>query len=977
MTAGNTYRIEFYQAVQSSTYAEKLQVTVGNAQTAASQTTVLYTNSSLTNTTYAQRVTSEYTAPSTGTFYFGFNCFSVANMYYLYVDNVKIIETTVNSIPYTYGFETSQTDQVSMTWAQSSVSGADTWMANSSLSTYNRTPRTGSFDAYLKYSNEDWFFIPVSLTSGTQYSFSIYARQDGSTTTDANMVVSYGTTATSGGMTTSIVASTGLNATYQNITGTFTPGSTGTFYVGIKGYMNATPWYISIDDISITTTSSAPTITTTAISAITTTTATSGGNITSIGSAAVTTSGICWSTSTNPTTSSSKTTDGATSAASFASNLSSLSAETYYYVRAYATNSVGTSYGANVAFYTYSTEPTGHSATFTAVASAVSSQIDLTFTAASTYGADGYIILRLAGATAPNNTNINDGTAPGSLSMSGSTVLVTTITSNATTTYSNTGLAPNTQYSYAIIPYNWDATNAGTYNYRTSATIPTCNATTPDVPSSEGLAIAGAFVNNGTFDQSGDVNYYTMTGTSKSITGTGVYTSAKMNVNGTITFDGTISSGSFTKTYVTTAKTFTVNTNKTYVNGTFTNIGTTTLNSGSTFKNSGDWTNNGTVTAVATSTGEFNGSSAQIINGSVSTTFSNLKINNSSTGVSMGIHTLVNNTLTLTAGLLKTVSYTLTVGTDGANGSISGGSSTTYISAYDNAGTIGNVKQFVNSNAAFSYPIGDATKYTPLTFTLTANGGLSSAYLTVYTKNVKVPGLNAGITAYLDRYWDVTESGFTTPTYSMSYTYVDADLVGSETGMLPIKKSGSTWYKPTGSSFTDGTVQGTGSFNAGTNTLTWTGLSTFSGFGGVPNGVEMLPITLLSFSGKKVGRENELNWVTSSEINNDFFTIEKTIDGNTFEIVGNENGAGNSTELLTYSLKDYNVQPVVNYYRLKQTDYDGKSTVSELISIDNSALNSSKEIVQKTNILGQEVNESYRGLVVVVYSDGTSIKIIQ
>jgi hypothetical protein len=76
-------------------------------------------------------------------------------------------------------------------------------------------------------------------------------------------------------------------------------------------------------------------------------------------------------------------------------------------------------------------------------------------------------------------------------------------------------------------------------------------------------------------------------------------------------------------------------------------------------------------------------------------------------------------------------------------------------------------------------------------------------------------------------------------------------------------------------------------------------------------------------------------------------------------------------------LYDYSVERVVNYYRLKQTDFNGQSTTSDLISIDNTGNTSSKTIVYKTNILGQEVTDMYRGLIIVVYSDGSSMKIIQ
>ncbi|MDD3891218.1 MAG: T9SS type A sorting domain-containing protein [Bacteroidales bacterium] len=99
-----------------------------------------------------------------------------------------------------------------------------------------------------------------------------------------------------------------------------------------------------------------PTITTTAISAITQTTATSGGNVTSAGSSSVIARGVCWSTSSNPTTANSKTSNG-TGIGSFTSSIAGLFANTTYYVRAYATNSVGTAYGTQVSFKTAESVP--------------------------------------------------------------------------------------------------------------------------------------------------------------------------------------------------------------------------------------------------------------------------------------------------------------------------------------------------------------------------------------------------------------------------------------------------------------------------------------------------------------------------------------------------------------------------------------------------------------------------------------------
>lgn len=100
-----------------------------------------------------------------------------------------------------------------------------------------------------------------------------------------------------------------------------------------------------------------PTLTTNSASDITATTATCGGNITANGGADVTARGVCWSTSQTPTIASSKTIDGAGSGA-FTSNITGLSPNKTYYVRAYATNSSGTAYGTHISFITAATNPT-------------------------------------------------------------------------------------------------------------------------------------------------------------------------------------------------------------------------------------------------------------------------------------------------------------------------------------------------------------------------------------------------------------------------------------------------------------------------------------------------------------------------------------------------------------------------------------------------------------------------------------------
>jgi hypothetical protein len=92
------------------------------------------------------------------------------------------------------------------------------------------------------------------------------------------------------------------------------------------------------------------------IANVTESTATSGGNIKDDGGAAVTERGVCWSISDSPTTTDSKTTDGS-GAGSFLSNITGLSGGETYYIRAFATNSVGTGYGLAILFMTPSQCP--------------------------------------------------------------------------------------------------------------------------------------------------------------------------------------------------------------------------------------------------------------------------------------------------------------------------------------------------------------------------------------------------------------------------------------------------------------------------------------------------------------------------------------------------------------------------------------------------------------------------------------------
>ena len=139
---------------------------------------------------------------------------------------------------------------------------------------------------------------------------------------------------------------------------------TGSFTSNITGLADGTTYYVRAyatnskgtaygEEKSFTTIAKTlPQITTANVTSITANTAVCGGNVTSDGNATITARGVCWSTSPNPTITDNKTTDGS-GIGSFTSNITGLTLNTTYYVRAYATNEKGTAYGEEKSFATF------------------------------------------------------------------------------------------------------------------------------------------------------------------------------------------------------------------------------------------------------------------------------------------------------------------------------------------------------------------------------------------------------------------------------------------------------------------------------------------------------------------------------------------------------------------------------------------------------------------------------------------------
>ena len=109
----------------------------------------------------------------------------------------------------------------------------------------------------------------------------------------------------------------------------------------------------------------------------------------------------------------------------------------------------------------------------------------------------------------------------------------------------------------------------------------------------------------------------------------------------------------------------------------------------------------------------------------------------------------------------------------------------------------------------------------------------------------------------------------------------------------------------------------------------------FSGFGlsdAFPSG--SLPVHLITFEGKNSSEGNLLNWTTTSEVSNEYFGIDRTVNGLDFTEIGRVSGAGNSSVTNNYKFLDATPSKGMSYYRLKQVDSDGKYDYSKIISVN-------------------------------------------
>jgi hypothetical protein len=94
-----------------------------------------------------------------------------------------------------------------------------------------------------------------------------------------------------------------------------------------------------------------------------------------------------------------------------------------------------------------------------------------------------------------------------------------------------------------------------------------------------------------------------------------------------------------------------------------------------------------------------------------------------------------------------------------------------------------------------------------------------------------------------------------------------------------------------------------------------------------------LPIELLAFTAACERTRVVLKWTTATELGNDFFTLYRSADGAEFEVVGTVPGAGTSNRVRHYTFTDEQPRPGISYYRLRQTDFDGKFEDAQVLAV--------------------------------------------
>ena len=372
--------------------------------------------------------------------------------------------------------------------------------------------------------------------------------------------------------------------------------------------------------------------------------------------------------------------------------------------------------------------------------------------------------------------------------------------------------------------------------------------------------------------------------------------------------------------------------NETYGNILFTGSGTKT--SAGNFAITGNWTNNVTF-AHGNDVHTFNGTANQTIGGTNLTTFYRITENKGSGKIILDRNTRAANRLTLTNGVFDLNGHDMRINAAGTN-TVQRTNGYILSERTDMSSTF--TRTINNSNGNKVFPFGTASgDYIPFTYSR-AGGNVGRVTVATYTTaanntpyaptvtHMIGSGLPDNSASAVDRFWDIDVTG--TINANLTYTYTNSEVPAN--GELNLRaqqwdSGGLAWLGNLTNitSQTSNAVANTVSANGVTNSISqWT----------LALDLTPLPIELISFNGECNKQTNQISWSTASEINNDYFSLEKSIDAKNFELVEQVDGAGNSNSLITYSSTD-NSPYKTTYYRLKQTDFDGSFEYSKIISV--------------------------------------------
>jgi len=245
---------------------------------------------------------------------------------------------------------------------------------------------------------------------------------------------------------------------------------------------------------------------------------------------------------------------------------------------------------------------------------------------------------------------------------------------------------------------------------------------------------------------------------------------------------------------------------------------TLTLQNGSTLNNqgtillSGNLTNqNVAASNLGAGTISMAGTALQIITGQ--NIFGNLTLNNAA-GVNLNGNTSVNGIFTFTNGRLHLLAYNLTMGTAAT---VAGAPSAT---AFVAATGTGQLRKSFSAVGSFTFPVGDnigTAEYTPVTVNFTGGTFGSGNYVGVNLANLAYPGASG---SYINRYWNVTQSGITGFTCNATFKYMPADVIGTENLIFSVR------ITPTSVVYFTAT-------NTATDILTTNGITEFGTFTGI------------------------------------------------------------------------------------------------------------------------------------------------